>query len=397
MKKLLLFILILGGTLNAFSKDSIKRDHYKFLSVKTSHGTVLPTNDFVSGNNKIPYYTSYALKFGFASNGSEWQSHAFGMPNMGIGIYGVDFNGRSNLGDPFSIFFFQGGHLTNYLRPVSLNYEWDVGASFRWKHYDPFENPDNIAIGSTVNIHFGANLYMKWKMAKRWDLDVGVEFNHFSNGASLFPNYGMNMVSGFVQLSYYFNRDNKISGLDGCPLPPVFEKKRDHDFMILITSRNAELDTVGTYLPSKYTEQTFKVLGLSYAYMFNNHYRYKWGPSIEVSYDESSGVKAWRELNPLDGKVYDRVKLGNFWDRFSVGLSIKGEIKMPLYSAFLNLGYDLIHAKKSDGRFYQIFGIKVYLKENFFGTFGIRATDFGKSQYIFLNFGYTISQKQKMK
>lgn len=395
MKKFSLFILICLSSCYVFSQDTIRPKRYTFLSFKNSHGTVLPTNDFVAGENKIPYYTSYALKFGFATNGTNWQDCAFGMPYMGVGLYGVDFYGRSNLGVPFSIFFFQGGHLTDYTKPVSLNYEWNVGASFRWQHYDAFDNPDNVAIGSTVNIHFGANLYMKWKMARNWDLDAGIEFNHFSNGASLFPNYGMNMASAFVQLNYFFNRENKIYGLQGCPLPPLYEKRRDHDLMVLITSRNAELDTLGTGLPSKYTEQTFKVLGLSYAYMVNNHYRYKWGPSLEIAYDESAGVTAWREVNPRDNKLYDRIKLADFWDRFSVGVSLKGEIKMPLYSAFLNIGYDFIHPQKINSRFYQIFGVKVYLKDNFFGTFGIRATDFGKSQYIFLNFGYTISQYKK--
>lgn len=409
MKKFLLFIFTITVTFSAFSQEDIKFSldtisttnittkprSYPFIALKTSHGTVFQSNKFVSGENRIPYYSSFSLKFGFSTNGTYWQDCAFGMPYMGIGIYGAHFYKRTNLGAPISIFFFQGGHLTDYTKPVSLNYEWNVGASFRWNKYDPFDNPDNVAIGSTVNIHFGANLYMKWRMSKRWDLDAGIEFNHFSNGASLFPNYGMNLASGFVQLNYYFNREDKGLGLDGCPLPPLFEKKKDHDIMILITSRNAELDTLGTGLPSKYTEQTFKVLGLSYAYMINNHYRYKWGPSIEISYDESAGVRMWREVNPRDGGLYERVKLGDFWGRFSVGLSMKGEIKMPGYSAFFNLGYDIIHAKESDGRFYQIFGVKVYLKDNFFGTFGIRATDFGKSQYIFLNFGYTIHQPLK--
>ena len=98
---------------------------------------------------------------------------------------------------------------------------------------------------------------------------------------------------------------------------------------------------------------------------------------------------------PDEGGLYDRVKLGDFWGRFSVGISLKGEIKMPGYSAFLNLGYDVIHAKESDVRWYQIFGVKVYLKDDGGGTFGRCATESGKTQYILQNLGYTRSTVTK--
>lgn len=374
-------------------RDSIRTTLPRFLSVKSSHGTVLPTNDFVSGNLFIPYYNTTSLKYGTASKGEFWQEYAFGMPYMGIGVSYTNYFRETDLGQPITIFLFQGGHLTDFTKKVSLNYEWNAGASFNWKPYDPFDNPDNIAIGSPVNIYAGINLYFKWRMDKKFDLNAGVEFEHFSNGAFRHPNYGINQVSAFVELSYYINRDRATYRPADYQYPP-FEKNREHDLMFLVSSRHAQLDTIGTGLASKYSQRNFAVLGASYAYMFNNHYRYRWGPSIELTYDESAGVKAWREFNPADGKLYDRMKLGDFWNRFSLGVSMKGEVKMPLYSAFLNIGYDIVHANVRDSRLYQIFGVKIYLKENLFGVFGIRATNFGKSQYMFLNFGYTINGKK---
>jgi len=401
-KAILLLASMLFLNLSAFpgvfrgSQDSIRTTLPRFLSAKTSHGMVLPTNDFVSGDLFIPYYNSISLKYGIAARGDYWQEYAFGMPYMGVGISRTNYFRKDDLGQPLTVFLFQGGHLTDFTKKVTLNYEWNAGAAFNWKPYDPFDNPNNVAIGSPVNIYAGVNIFLKWKLDKKIDLNVGAEFEHFSNGAFKYPNAGINQTSVFVELAYYINRNRAIYTPAEYQYP-AFTKKKEHDIMFLISSHHARLDTLGTGLADKYAQRNFVVLGTSYAYMFNNHYRYRWGPSVEFTYDESAGVQSWREYNPLDGRIYDRVKLGEFGKRFSLGVSMKGEVKMPLYSAFLNIGYDILHADVNASRLYQIFGIKAPLKENFFGVFGIRATNFGKSQYMFLNFGYTIKREERKK
>ena len=40
---------------------------------------------------------------------------------------------------------------------------------------------------------------------------------------------------------------------------------------------------------------------------------------------------------------------------------------MPRISIFANFGYNLLHGNEYDYRFYQIMGVKAYLKENLFG------------------------------
>ncbi|MCD8260438.1 MAG: hypothetical protein LUD15_02160 [Bacteroides sp.] len=139
------------------------------------------------------------------------------------------------------------------------------------------------------------------------------------------------------------------------------------------------------------------MLGSSYAFLFANNYRYKWGPSTEFAYDESVGITSWRELHPESGRTLDRVKLGRLHERFSWGLSMKGEIVQPHYSVFANIGYDLIHSHKKESRIYQILGVKLYLQNNLFGTFGIRATDLCRAQYLYWNLGYTFTTKKRQK
>lgn len=396
MKKLLCFWLLISWViLSLYANDSIKTRIPHFFTFNISDGAVFPTNEFVSGEKRIPHYSSVALKYGFTSRGDDWKDYAYGLPYGGLAVYMANFYRDEDLGVPFSIYFFQGAQLRKLRRNLTLNYEWNLGGSFNWKYYDPFDNPDNIALGSSVNIHVGANLYLKWRFSQKLDIHLGAGVTHFSNGAYSLPNKGLNMVSGFFELAYYFNREDEKPLHEANFTPPPFEKRTEHDLMVLITSRNARVDTLGTGLADEYTDRKFKVLGLSYAHMFRNSYRYKWGPSIEATYDESAGIRAWREVHPESGKIYDRLRLGKASDRFSLGISVKGEMSMPAYSVFANLGYDIIHADIPNKRFYQILGIKVYLKDNLFGTFGIRATNFGKAQYMFWNLGYTFTQPRK--
>lgn len=368
----------------------IKKKNPQFIAVNATGGFVFPTNDFVSGKNKIPYYSAFALKYGISSSGDDWEDIVYGMPYYGIGVYSANFFRKKDLGLPLSIYIFQGATMKRFTPRLALNYEWNLGMSFNWRPYDPFDNPDNIALGSSTNVHVLLNSYLKWTLSPRWDLHFGVGLTHFSNGASKLPNKGLNLIAPFVEVAYNFNREPIGKSLESSIKIPQVQPHIDYDILFVASSRQARFDTTATNLVSEYLDRNFKVFSLSYATLFVKNHKYKWGPSLEMVYDESSGARAWRETNPADGKEYDRIKLGKPGKRFSVGLSAKGEMVLPYISLFAQIGYNLLHGNKKDYRLYQIVGAKIYVTENIFGAFGIRAARFGKAQFLYWSIGYTI-------
>lgn len=391
---LLLFIQI--GTLCAqdIPTDSIvvKKKIPQFFAINTMGGIVLPTNDFIK-NEGSTIFNSLSLKYGIYSSGDTWQDKAYGMPYYGIGFYGAKFFDKKALGTPFSVYLFQGAEIKKYSRKVSLYYELNLGMSFNWKPYDAFDNPNNIALGSSVNIHVGANLYLKTPLSNKLDLRYGVGVSHFSNGAYQLPNKGLNMISPFVELVYNLQGSPKSPSDEEEVVPPQLDERFDFDLTFTSSTRQVRMDTVGTGLPSRYIDKKFKVFGLSYSAMYVKNYKYKWGPSVEIVYDESSNVRAWRQKHPIDGQYYDRVKLGSFYDRLSLGISLRGEITYPHHAFFAHFGYNILHGNDYDFRLYQILGVKAYLTDNIFGTFGIRAARFSKAQYIYWSIGYTFKGK----
>lgn len=390
---LLIVALFLIGTVRAevvpADSSAVSRKSPRFVSLNAMPGIIIPTNDYVK-KGCLPFYGSMAFKYGTYSTGDSWEDIAYGMPYYGIGIYTAHFFNKKALGNPITLYLFQGGDFKTFSPTLSLKYEFNLGMSFNWKPFDKFDNPDNIALGSSSNIHVGVNSYLKKKLSPHWDLHFGLGLTHFSNGAHRLPNKGINMVAPFVELVYNIHPTSVNEPKKEALQPPPLEKRIDYDLMFTSSSRQIWHDTTGTGLPSRLVDKNFKVFGISYATMFVNSYKYKWGPSLELVYDESSNVQVWRQLHPDDGHYHDRVKLGKFHKRLSLGVSMKGEMTFSRVSFFANLGYNLLHGNDYDYRLYQIVGAKAYLKDNFFGTFGIRASRFSRAQYIYWSIGYTI-------
>jgi len=369
-----------------------------FFSLKGESGSVFQTNDFVS-NEGITGFSSLALKFCHASRGDKWQDYAYGMPYFGVGLYAATFNDQ-RLGTPVSFYLIHGARIFPVRPKLSFNYEFNLGYSTNWKHYDPFDNPDNIAVSMRQNIHVGANLYFKVKPFRHIDANIGFSLTHFSNGAVRLPNKGMNMAAPYIEICYNINPPTLARVCDPCPeeaqvtdlrqpLPPKIDKRLDHDLLLTFSSRQIFYGTANG-LTTGYVDYNFRVFGLSYAPMIVSNYAFKWGPSLDIVYDESGGATASSEKREADGQFYDRVELGDAKQRISVGLSAKGEVMMPYFSFFANLGYNVYHGNPYDKRFYQILGVKIPFYRNFFGTFGIRSNHFSKAQFIFWSAGYTI-------
>ncbi|NDV82896.1 hypothetical protein D0T87_13025 [Bacteroides sp. 51] len=382
----------------ALAGDTIKTKRPQFISAQFSEGFLLPNSKIGGdGGSKTPAYSALTLKYGLSARGDRWQDALYGMPYKGIGVYLPYFpSDKYDLGDPFSVFLFQGARLKQFSPHWSLHYEINLGVAFGWQHYDVYERPRFMALGSSTNIHLAGNWYLKWKLSRHWDLHVGVSITHFSNGALRTPNNGINKASAFIEMAYKIHpvEEKKIL-TEGVYTPPAFHKNTAHDLAFMFTTRTVKVDTIGTGLRSKYPKHRFKVAGLSYSYMFHNTRRFMFGPSLEAVYDESVRAEFRGEHDPISGQYSEYIKLGKFSDRFSVGVSLKGELTMPGYSIFANLGYDVLHKDKIDKRLYQIYGLKVYLFNDLYATFGVRSTNLTRSRYLYLNVGYTFRHFRK--
>lgn len=165
---------------------------------------------FLQGENERwkPIQTSFAahLKYSFKFRPNTCADRIYGGAYQGIGVSLTTFGDKKQLGDPFSFYVFQGARIARFSSRASLNYEWNFGLSAGWKPYDNYYNSYNGAVGSRMNAYINAGVYINWAFSRYFDLIVGGDFTHFSNGNTKFPNAGINTAGAKIGLVYNFNR-----------------------------------------------------------------------------------------------------------------------------------------------------------------------------------------------
>lgn len=358
-------------------------------------GTVLQTNKYLEGDNSIPFCNSVGVRAGmYFPEGSTYNA-LFRSPYIGLGFDRLSLSdSKHDLGSPFSLYLLQGATLARFCDRLTMNYEWNLGISLNWHYFNTFNNPRNLVIGSASNIHISGKIYFNWMLSQRLDLTLGGGFSHYSNGAYQIPNAGINILHGSIGMNYHFNPANRapMKIREHMELERPYVKKRwAHDIAMLISSRQVKVDTTGTDLASPYNDSNYRVWGMSYALMRVCNTCYAWGPSAEVTYSEGIGLRVRRDIDPTTGNYVDGYQLAPFRDRLMLSLSMKGEMQMPKFTMFAQLGYDVIHSKRdTEPRFYQIVGTKFFLSGNMFATFGIRAVNCSAAQYLYWTIGYRL-------
>ncbi len=128
---------------------------------------------------------------------NEWHNY----PQMGIALTYFRFGDREIFGESFSVL----PHLRLRLFSGSkLQFHFRIGAGLAYlsNKYDFQDNPTNNVIGSHFNgtVSFKVDSY--YKIHPNWRVLLGTNFTHFSNGGSVPPNLGINVVAINLGFSY---------------------------------------------------------------------------------------------------------------------------------------------------------------------------------------------------
>ncbi|GAK36602.1 MULTISPECIES: acyloxyacyl hydrolase [Bacteroides] len=387
INRIIAVLFAAGLSLNAMGTEiqqDSTRNYIPFMQIKSAGGTVLPTTPIVRGNKRIPWFNAVSLQYGYASTGRRWQDGVYGMPYMGVGLHLTDFSRNKDIGTPITLYLFYGAELKRLSPKLSIGYEGNLGYSFNWKPYDPALNPENGAIGARWAVFIAVEPHLRWNINPHLDLQAGVMLSHYSNGGTRKPNNGLNMFSPTLSLRYKFRQADRQPW--SIEKPPLFKKHFEHDISVTASLRQIMIHSEKSDVrrPLNYN---FDVTGLNYNFCIVPNYNYKYGISAHLVYDASSHAEI-----EVDGDQQS-VRLAPFHRRLSLGVAAYGELVAEGFSLFANLGYNVVH-NQQDKRFYQIIGLKCYLKENLYGTVGVNASNLSSAKFLFLSLGYTIRSKR---
>lgn len=359
------------------------------LEVEGRAGHIFTAKDFLEGENmagkRIATTRSAHLKYALRLRPRTAGAQAYIDAYQGIGLGYFDFGNRKELGSPFALYLFQGGSIARLSRQLSLNYEWNFGASYRWKPYDKDHNPYNKVIGSDVNAYLNVNLHLNWSLSPLFDLTVGATGTHFSNGNTQYPNSGLNTVDCKVGLIYNFNRraDDLASSRQRTFVPP-FSRHVSYDLTLFGTWRKkaVTLSTdVQVAAPHSYT-----VWGFNFAPMYNFGYKFRAGVSLDGVYDTSCNI--WMDNNSQEFITPRADK------QMALGVSARGEFVMPYLTVGIGLGTNVLHGGGDLKSLYQILALKIDVFRNSYLHIGYNLNEFHNPNHLMLGVGYRFNNKR---
>lgn len=351
-------------------------------------GYILPTKSFFEGENAqgkpmrsvLSAHLKYAFRFSLDSHWGQLYPHAY----QGVGISYTSFFNASELGNPISVYVFQGSQIARFSPRLTLNYEWNFGASFGWKKFNETTNPYNNVIGSKINAYMNANIYLNWQIASQWTLIAGIEATHYSNGNSNYPNAGVNTAGGRIGLVRTFGAEESKkksshigkSAIEGSPF--------SYDLIVYGATRRRGI----IWPDEKYLiPGTFGVVGLNFNPLYRINKYFRAGLSLDAQYDESANLK--KHLAGTDYTVNEKkFYRPPFREQFAIGVSVRAELTMPIFSINFGIGHNLFYKGEDTEGFYQILALKTFVTPRLFLHTGYQLSKFKDPNNLMLGLGY---------
>ena len=375
-----------GNEMQAQKLDFRKLTHRVGLDIRP--GLVAQDNPFFKGENEagktIRHALSTHLKYSFQFSKDSEIGRLYPHAYQGIGVSYHYLDNQRELGSPVSVYAFQGSRIARLSRTLSLDYEWNFGASFGWKKHDAFTNAYNGAVGSKINAYINVGFLLNWQLAPRWNLTAGLDLTHFSNGNTHYPNSGVNLIGARIGVVRTFGPAAEEASRETMELP-VRERFQPHFTYDLIiygaTRKRAMLNEGSPYM----IPGSFGLVGLNFHPMYNFNRYFRAGVSLDAQYDESANVENhYAGGGPDDPKFFKPP----FREQFSVGFSARGELVMPIFSINLGVGYNVFQKGKDTQGWYQILALKTSLTRHLFLHVGYQLSKFKDPNNLMLGLGW---------
>lgn len=384
--------------------DSTTLQHSFSLDVRS--GFVTQHHDLFRGvnatgtpiNASASAHIQYAFRFPSASRLGRIMPSAY----QGVGVAPYTFFNHEVMGTPVAFYVFQGAEVARFSESLSLDYEWNFGASAGWHR--------NLVVGTKVNAYINLGLMLKWqpglcssafcRSLGGWTFAAGLDMTHFSNGDTTLPNVGTNIIGARISASRAFGATAGMAA-DGGSAARVdirqlrreartelsrksFLKRTELD-VILCGTVNAE--TI-TYQDKEYKlDGKFGVAALHINPLYRVTPCFLVGPAVDVQYNEGINLADHvAGINPVTDEIrFHRPPLA---EQLAAGLSLRVELQAPIFAVNLGFGHNIIYKGPELGGFYYLAALKTFVTDSLFMHVGLKVCDTESSNNLLLGLGW---------
>ncbi len=354
------------------------------IGIEEGASYVPPTNIFLDGDNPLGQPTSLHLMPGIKAGFNFGSGTRFGQlypkAYQGIGVAPNLFDCKGLLGNPVSVYVYQGAPIVSHSK-LSLGYEWEFGIAAGWKHFHAETAPYNNAVSTPVTAHMGLSARLSYQLTPHVALTVGARATHFSNGNTSWPNSGVNSMGLVLGASYTLNPGrHTVSTPDADLLRKADEARWIVDILpyASVRKRVVLINAYPQLCPGR-----FAVAGLQTALLRKFNRFAAAGVALDAQWDESADLaRNWAGGNDDYIKFY-RPSVAK---QFSIGFSAHGQLTMAMFTLDAGIGVNAVNPF-DESRFYQMLALKTFVTQHIYFNTGYRLGNFRHPQNLMLGIG----------
>ena len=333
-----------------------------------------PHNELLEGANSLERPLRLA--------GAADVQYAFIIPGMsyqGVGLSVFSLFDHEDVGTPVSLYVFQGARIARLSSALSLDYEWNFGASFGWHRNE--EHPLNTIIGTKVNAYINGGVMLTWK-DDDLAVSIGPEFTHYSNGQTELPNAGLNVVGLRLNAARIFD-ENTFSRVTECLSK---EERKAGKISCDITAFGSLKKCAVSHNGINYkVEGRFATAGIHVNPFYDFHKHFRVGASLDFNYDEAANISSHLAGTSSGAIGFFRPSPE---EQVSLGLSVRAELVMPIFSVHFGIGHNIIYKGSDLAGLYQIIALKTHVTRRLYLHTGYQFRDFHRPDHLLLGLGY---------
>ncbi len=204
----ILFAILLWCTCPMASFAQVDSTHQWFVRGNYHYGILLPEYSVMNYTSN-DYIRGFEVNFIHQTTGKNIWERLYRNPVYGVSFFYSTMGNKEVYGDQYTLYPFYGLHFIQRPR-FTFGYQMGVGISYATKKFSLTGNPENVTIGSHINIHYHADLLARFALTDRLSVNTGIAFNHISNANLAEPNVGLNFVTANVGMQYAYGKKVKV-------------------------------------------------------------------------------------------------------------------------------------------------------------------------------------------
>lgn len=263
-------------------------------------------------------FLNFKIDFSKQRTGKFYWEQKYNYPEVGITFLYSELSSPEQIGTAYALMPFMNIFL-NPNKKLRHSFYFACGIGYLTDKFDRLDNYKNIGIGSSFNAAIRIFYHLQFPISQHFSLESGFGLTHFSNGATMHPNRGLNQMSVGLGLRY----QNIKPSLNVLVADSVFRKTWEPQFYFNAGYKRLFVGdetaygafTLGTAVLWKYSLLKAALLGLDVFY-----------DASDVAFYKVNGT-----ILPAHRFLKTGLYLGHQWsmNRLSFGIQFGGYLYAP--------------------------------------------------------------------